>query len=79
VAYSFGDGTMPKNLVAELDWPSKNVCFRIANSDHGENHSQSICEIPLSQLLMLREYLGDEVYLHLRESDGGDHSTGCMG
>lgn len=70
MAYSFGDGTSPRNLVAELDWPSKLVCFWVAESEQGIDHSRSLCEIPLSQLLMLREYLGDEVYRHLRGDEG---------
>jgi len=78
MAYPFGDGTKPENLLAELDWPSKQVCFCVLEDDHGVTHKRSLCEIPLSQLLFLREYLGEEVARHLRESEG-EHPSGCMG
>jgi len=75
VAFSFGDGTTPENLVAELDWPRRLVCFRFENSDQSENLQPPLCEIPLSQLLMLREYLGEEVSQYLGENDGGGIAT----
>lgn len=63
MAFTFGQGTVPEGLVAELDWPRRMVCLRVMS----ENKSRDICQIPLAQFLLCRECLAVEVEPYLQE------------
>lgn len=66
MAFTFGEGTKPEGLIAELDWSERLVRFQVTGRGDTSDATETVCTIPLSQLLLLREQLGEEVAMRLQ-------------